>query len=102
MKPHHRGTHNRHAALVRRYAATHPDTRCWSCGRTLNQHEPHRNGQPAKWQAGHTIDGAINPPPWLNPHPPPPGPWLAPEASTCNTTRGAQAGARRQSTGYDW
>ena len=101
--PHHKGTHPRNSRLVRHAAQTNPDTICWRCGHTINHHTPHRNGKPPTWQAGHTIDGAINPPPWLNtPHPPPPGPWLAPEASTCNTSSGATTGNHRRWSGYDW
>jgi hypothetical protein len=102
-KHHHRGTHQRHSAMVRRAATANKASICWACGLTLNQHTPHANGKPPTWQAGHTIDGTRNPPPWLNTTTtPPPGPWLAPEASTCNTSRGAVTGNRRRSTGYDW
>lgn len=104
MKPaHRRGPYQRHAAAVTKAARATPHAICWRCGRTLPHHPPHRNGKPATWHAGHTIDGATNPQPWLNPtRPPPPGPWLAPEASTCNTQAGATHGNTTRATGYTW
>jgi hypothetical protein len=51
-------------------------TKCWRCGLTLAQHEPHKNGKPATWTAGHVRDGDVTSP-------------LAPEASTCNYRAGA-------------
>ena len=81
---HHRGNHQVNARRIVTWARTHPDTRCWRCGHTLGQHTPHANGRPAFWTAGHVVDGI--------------GP-LAPEASTCNYSAGAQAGnARRTGT----
>jgi hypothetical protein len=77
--PHHRGSYHVTAARVRAAANADPNTRCWRCGRTLNQHPPHRNGKPATWQAGHTTDSQV-------------GGHLAPEASTCNTIAGARYG----------
>ena len=43
-KHHHRGTHQRHSAMVRRAARANPSTICWACGLTLDQHQPHTNG----------------------------------------------------------
>jgi len=102
-KVHHRGTHQRRSKIVRDAANANPATRCWACGKTLAEHEPHSDGKPAKWQAGHTVDGSKNPPVWINDRKPPPaGPWLTAEASTCNLSRGSKKGAARRSTGYDW
>lgn len=78
-RAHYRGTYGRRAREVRRRANADPSTRCWRCGRTLDQHEPHHDGRPPHWQAGHLIDADPSSP-------------LAPEASTCNTSAGATAG----------
>ncbi len=87
--PHHSGTYQRRAANVRAAANLDPDTRCWRCRRTLDQHEPHRNGTPARWTAGHIRDGDPTSP-------------LAPEASTCNYSAGARTGNARRGSGYGW
>ena len=55
--------------------------RCWRCGLTLAEHEPHRDGTRPKWTAGHTRDGDPSAP-------------LAAEASTCNYREGAKHGNR--------
>ena len=88
---------------VRRAASCTPHAICWRCGRTLAQHEPHRNGKPAEWQGGHTIDG-VNGPAWFDvTRRPPKGlALIAPEASTCNTSAGARTRWTRAGTGYDW
>ncbi len=78
-RAHYRGAYPRQAAALRNAANANPNTRCWRCGLTLNQHAPHHNGQPPHWQAGHTTDGQ-------------PGGQLQPEASTCNTSAGATHG----------
>ena len=90
MKPaHHRGSFANDGAKVRAAANATPLAVCWRDGHTLAAHPPHRNGDPPKWEAGHTIDGAAGPP-WLRvTERPPPGAWLAPEASTCNRSNGA-------------
>ena len=78
MKPaHYRGSYHVRARNIRAAANANPNTRCWRCGRTLAQHPPHHNGNPAKWTAGHLRDGDPTSP-------------LAPEASTCNYSAGAQ------------
>jgi hypothetical protein len=77
--PHHRGTHQTRARLLTVAAYLDPDTKCWRCGRTLQEHKPHHNGKPARWTAGHVRDGEINGE-------------LRPEASTCNYSAGASAG----------
>lgn len=88
--PHHRGTYHVTAAKVRANANANPDTKCWRCGRTLAQHPPHKNGKPAKWTAGHRVDGQVGGP-------------LAPEASTCNYSAGATTGnQRRGGTDLTW
>jgi hypothetical protein len=74
-KPHHAGSYASRAAKVRAYAYADPDTRCWRCGKTLDQHR-HRDGSPAVWNAGHVIDGQV-------------GGLLMPEASSCNKSAGA-------------
>ncbi len=86
---HHRGDYHVRARRVRDQANTDPTTTCWRCGHTLAQHPPHRDGKPATWTAGHTVDGDSSAP-------------LAPEASTCNYSAGAKAGNARRGTGYDW
>lgn len=91
---HYRGSYARRAKAVRDAANANPATRCRRCGRTLEQHPPHRNGTPATWDAGHIHDGQIDGP-------------LAPEASTCNRTAGATLGnqrrqARKMRTTRDW
>ena len=84
-KPHHSGTYDRRARRVRAAANADPATICWYCRRTLDQHAPHADGSRPRWTAGHTIDGYRDAPAWLHvTEAPPPGPWLAPEASTCN------------------
>lgn len=81
--PHHRGQYQQAAARVRARAYANPDTRCWRCGLRLHDHAPHRNGTPARWTAGHVIDGLVGGP-------------LLPESSTCNTSAGAAYGNRRR------
>lgn len=83
--PHHRGPdYERRAAAVRARANANPRTRCWRCGKTLAEHEPHRNGKRPRWEAGHTTDGKV-------------GGELKPEASTCNKRAGiALTNARRR------
>jgi hypothetical protein len=82
-KPHHSGSYARRAAAVRAFANANPDTKCWRCGKTLEQHLPHRNGRRPTWQAGHVIDGQVNG-------------LLMPEASTCNKSAGARYGNRNR------
>lgn len=88
---HHRGDFDARSAALR--ATVTNASRCWRCDRTLPEHEPHHDGAPATWQAGHAIDG--------NPASP-----LLLEASTCNGTAGGKLGAarlhQRRSTGYRW
>lgn len=103
-QPHHRDPRFvKLGRIVRRAAHANPRAICWRCGRTLAQHEPHRNGKAQRWQAGHTIDGALGPA-WLDVErrPPVDKAFIAPEASRCNTSAGASAGNHRRSTGYDW
>lgn len=84
VKPaHYRGSYHVTSRRVRQAAQADPLTRCWRCGRTLAEHPPHRNGAPARWMAGHIVDGLIGGP-------------LAPEASTCNLSAGATAGNQRR------
>lgn len=88
VKPaHYRGNYHVTARAVRQAAYANPDTRCWRCGLKLQDHRPHKNGKPARWTAGHVVDGQAGGP-------------LAPEASTCNFRAGAVAGnaARTSST----
>ena len=89
-KAHYAGTYLVDARHVRAAANANPHTRCWRCGRTLAEHPPHRNGRPARWQAGHVVDGQV-------------GGQLRPEASTCNTSAGASHGNRkREPRSEDW
>ncbi len=78
-KPWHSGDYQHRARRVVQLAKLNPATRCWRCGLTLAEHKPHRNGRPARWTAGHTVDGDSSYP-------------LAPEASTCNYSAGATHG----------
>lgn len=86
---HHRGSFDRRAKRVRDAANADADTRCWRDGLTLAEHEPHRDGTPARWTAGHVIDSDPTSP-------------LMPEASTCNFAAGGVSGQRRRGSGYDW
>lgn len=77
--PHHKGTFHQESARIRAAAYADPTTRCWRCGRTLEQVrkvKPH-----AKWTAGHLIDST-------------PGAPLAAECSPCNYSHGAALGNR--------
>ena len=89
--PHHSGTYYRRAKHLRAAANANPNTRCWRCGRTLPEHEPHTTGRPATWHAGHVIPGDPSSP-------------LLPEASTCNQEAAAHNRRHRQppTTGYTW
>jgi hypothetical protein len=81
---HYRGSyHVRSRALVAA-AKANPATKCWRCGLTILEHEPHKSGRAAYWTAGHVRDGDPTSP-------------LLPEASTCNYIAGARLGA-----GTDW
>ena len=104
MGSHHNARHDQQARQLKAIAAGNPAAICWRCGRTLDQHPPHRNGDPQTWDAGHTVDGATNPPVWphVDRRPPPGVPYLALEASRCNRAAGAAAGNRRRGSGYDW
>ncbi len=86
---HHSGDYQVRAQAVRDAANSDPNTKCWRCGKTLAEHEPHKGGKPARWTAGHIIDSDPTSP-------------LAPEASTCNYIAGALTGNARRSSGYDW
>lgn len=92
--PHHRGNHQTRAKQVTDTAYHNLDTRCCTCGNTLNHcgpnHDGHNlNGTPCTWDAGHP-DGR-----W-------PGNELRPECSWCNRRRGAEHGNQRRATGYTW
>lgn len=84
---HYCGDYHVRSRQVRNAAYADPTTRCWRCGHTLPNCKPHRNGTPARWTAGHVIDGD------------PTSPLLA-ECSPCNKSEGARYGnARRRRTG---
>ena len=89
-KPHHSGTYHQDSRkLVALARANDPYTVCWRDGLPLDHHPAHHNGKPPTWTAGHTIDGNSAATPWTNvTQQPPPGNWLAPEASTCNYSHG--------------
>lgn len=89
---HHRGkTYEAGGALVIAAAKANPLAVCWRDGRTLDQHPAARDGTRPTWTRGHTIDGDLNPRLWLRvTERPPPGSWLAPEASCCNYAAGAK------------
>jgi hypothetical protein len=76
---HRRGTYTAKAAQVRAQANANPMTRCWRCGRTLDQHGPGNT-----WDAGHIRSGDPTSP-------------LAAEASSCNRSAGAALGNRQRS-----
>ncbi len=87
---HHRGTYPNAARRVCALANANPAAICWRDGLTLDQHPPHADGSRPTWTGGHTVDGWIDAPPWYNvTRRPPPGPWIAAEASTCNYAAGA-------------
>lgn len=73
-KPWHRGDYAARARKVRAAANADPHTRCWRCGRTLDEHKP---GD--VWQAGHLHDADPTSP-------------LLPEARSCNAAAGARLG----------
>ena len=75
------------AKLVRDAANRNPDTRCWSCGKTIADH-PRRNGKPQHWTAGHLRDGQPDHTLTLTD--------LRAEASGCNYSRGASYGNRQR------
>ena len=77
-REHYTGDYTRRAAAVRRAAYANPGTRCWRCGRTLDEHKP---GD--RWDAGHVRDGDPTSP-------------LAPEAASCNRAAGAAVGNARR------
>jgi hypothetical protein len=79
---HHRGTYHQRALAVRTAAKANPLTTCWQCGRMAHEFLTHRNGAPAKWTAGHKVDGQV-------------GGELVPECSVCNLQRGARLGNLR-------
>ena len=79
---HYQGSYHVRSRIVRQAAYADLTTRCWRCGRTLDQHPPHKTGKPARWTAGHVIDSDPTSP-------------LLPEASTCNYREGAKLGNRR-------
>jgi len=89
-KPHHSGHYQTLAKRVVNAARANPNAVCWRDGLPLDHHQPHHNGKPATWTAGHTVDGNNAATPWYNvtQRPPLPGNWLAPEASTCNYSHG--------------
>lgn len=87
--PHYQGTYQRRARALVTAANHNPNTKCWRCHRTLDQHPNHKTGRPPHWTAGHTRDTDPTAP-------------LAPEASTCNYTAGAHTGNARRSTGYNY
>lgn len=83
-KPHHSGSYHVQAMALRRAAAADPMTRCWRCKQTLatcgpNRDGRHKNGKPARWTAGHVVDGQVGGP-------------LLPECSPCMASSGATYG----------
>ncbi len=68
---HYAGNYKVRAKAVREAAYADPLTKCWRCGKTLEQH-----GQGDTWQAGHIRDGDYTSP-------------LMPEARSCNARAGA-------------
>jgi hypothetical protein len=92
----HGPTHRRLAKVIRRHANADSSTRCWRCGLTLAEHEPHRNGKRPQWMAGHRRHGIVDAQLTLLD--------LAPEASTCNTSEGASWGnsQRAEAISADW
>lgn len=75
-KPLYLGSYKRRREALMLEAYGNPSTKCWRCGLTLGQHEPHKNGKAPTWTAGHVRDGDPTSP-------------LAAEASTCNFRAGA-------------
>ena len=87
-RAHYKGDYPRRAAAVTTAAYANPNTRCWRCGKTL---EEIRRGKPNEgWDAGHLVDGAING-------------TLQAECRGCNRSHGAAMGnARRTPTSQQW
>jgi len=86
---HHRGNYQTNAKRLMAAINSSPGAVCWRCGLMLQQHKAHRSGRPPFWTAGHTIDASTTAEPWLTVTVrPPPGDWLAPEASVCNYAAG--------------
>lgn len=81
-RPQHRGTYHVRSRHLVKMAYADPDTKCWRCGKTLPEHEPHKTGAPPKWTAGHLVDGQVGGP-------------LLPEASTCNYSAGGILGNQK-------
>jgi len=69
------GDYKRRAKAICDAARANPWTKCWRCGRTLDEHPAHKNGKRPWWTAGHVVDGSA-----LSP--------LLPEASVCNFSAG--------------
>jgi hypothetical protein len=93
VKPsHYRGRYHVQARKLRAQAAANPNTVCWRCGRTLQEHPRHRNGRPPYWTAGHLVDGMRDGA-------------LLPEVSVCNYAAGgrlARARERQTWTSRPW
>jgi hypothetical protein len=82
------GPYQRRRRLLIAQANSNLTSKCWQCKQPLatcgpNRTGKHKNGSPAKWTAGHVIDGDRTSP-------------LALECSPCNYTRGAADGNRRR------
>jgi len=79
QRDHYKGSYSTRSAKVREDAYADPQTRCWRCGRTLDQEQALHPLKKVTWHAGHLIDGD-----YLSP--------LLAEHSTCNTSAGAKVG----------
>lgn len=85
-----RGDYHVRSRRITAAARANPDTPCWRCGRTLDQHPPHKSGANPRWHAGHVT---------------PDGRDLRPEASTCNiddSLARRHAADRDQRTDLTW
>jgi 5-methylcytosine-specific restriction endonuclease McrA len=80
-RAHYRGDYARRSAVVRAHAYSNPLTKCWRCGRTLD--EVRATNPTATWQAGHLVDGAVNGD-------------LRAECQPCNSSAGASMGNRKR------
>lgn len=90
--PHHRDRRYVVQSLaLRKLAASTRGAVCWRCGLTLDAHPLGANGKRQRWTAGHTVDSSTTWNLWTNvTRQPPPGDWLAPEASRCNMASSAE------------
>lgn len=102
--PHHRTwRYTRAAKAVRNAANANPNAVCWRDGNTLAEHQRRNPNRIITWHAGHTRPASTSWTPWLQvTKQPPPGDWLAPEASLCNQSSAHTERRRSNRTSRPW